>query len=321
MTVLLTTSPGFGKYGAVSSRLEELGWELIRCVDTTKPDGGVAEHIGRADYLVVGLVPVTSETVAQGANLKAVLKHGVGIDNIDISACSKAGLPVLNTPGANADAVAELAIGMMFSLARNIVAGHHSVISGGWNRTIGTQVGGKTLGIIGLGNIGKSLALKAHALGMTVIAQDAYPDITFAKDNGIDFVDVDTLLAKSDYVSLHIFGGTENTAFINADKLAIMKPDACLLNLARGEVVDIDALSDALHNDRLGGAGIDAYVTEPPQTSHPIFSHPRVVFTPHTGADTLEAMANVGLMNISDIEALIRGEKPKRVLNPEVFGD
>ncbi|MDP2699803.1 phosphoglycerate dehydrogenase [Thalassospira sp.] len=320
MTVLLTTSPGFGKYGAVSARLDELGWELIRCVDMTKPDGGVSQHIARADYLVVGLVPVTPETIAQGKNLKAVLKHGVGVDNIDIPACTGSGLPVLNTPGANADAVAELAIGMMFALARNIVAGHNSVVSGGWNRTIGTQIGGKTLGIIGLGNIGKSLALKARALGMTVIAQDAYPDISFAKANGIDFVDVNTLLAKSDYVSLHIFGGTENTAFINAEKLARMKPDACLLNLARGEVVDLDALSDALYDKKLGGAGIDAYIVEPPQTGHPVFSHPRVVFTPHTGADTQEALANVGLMNISDIESLMRGEHPRRVLNPEVFG-
>ncbi len=320
MTVILTTSPGFGKHNDVASKLSELGWELIRCVDTTKADGGVSEHIERADYIVVGLVPVTTETLKQGKNLKAVLKHGVGVDNIDIPACSKAGLPVLNTPGANADAVAELAIGMMFALARNIIVGHNSVVSGGWNRTVGTQIGGKTLGIVGLGNIGKSLALKARSLGMHVIAQDAYPDTAFADANGIEFVDIDSLLARSDYISLHIFGGAENTAFMDAAKLARMKPNACLLNLARGEVVDLDALSDALANNRLGGAGIDAYVVEPPEISHPIFAHPGVVFTPHTGADTSEALANVGLMNIADIESLMRGEHPKRVLNPQVFG-
>ncbi|PRD42978.1 hydroxyacid dehydrogenase [Phyllobacterium phragmitis] len=320
MTVILTTSPGFGKYGRVPHRLQELGWELIRCVDTSKPDGGVSDHIARADYMVVGLVPVTDAMLDGATKLKAVLKHGVGVDNIDIPACTARGLPVANTPGANADAVAELAIGMMLCLARNIPGGHSSVVTGGWDRRVGSQIGGKVLGIVGLGNIGRSLARMAHGLGMQVIATDPYADKAFAAANQIELVELDALLSRADYVSLHVFGGAGNASLVDAEKLALMKPTACLLNLARGEVVDLDALAAALHQNRLGGAAIDAYVSEPPDISHPIFSHPHVVFMPHSGADTLEATENVGLMNIADIEELMVGGRPRRVLNPEVFG-
>lgn len=315
MTVILTTSPGFGKHGRIPDLIAERGWELIRCIDTTKPDGGVSDHIARADFLVVGLVPVTSETLRQGPQLKAILKHGVGIDNIDIPACSAAGKPVMNTPGANADAVAELAMGFMFSLARNMAAGNASVISGGWDRKVGTQLGGKTLGIVGLGNIGKRLALLARGLGMKVLAVDPLADQAFATAQSVGLVDLDTLLAQADYVSLHIFGGKGNAALMNAEKLALMKPTACLMNLARGEVVDLDAVAAALDAGQLGGVAIDAYVTEPPDISHPVFAHPRAVFMPHSGADTREAVENVGLMVIEDIETLLANKIPARCLN------
>lgn len=321
MTVILTTSPGFGKHGRVTQRLAELGWELIRCTDTSRPDGGMAGHLGRADYLVVGLVPVTAAALEGAVRLKGVLKHGVGVDNIDIPACTARGLPVANTPGANADAVAELAVGLMFALARNIPAGHASVVSGGWDRRVGSQLGGKTLGIVGLGNIGRRLALLARGLGMRVAASDPHADRAFAAANDIALMELDDLLAAADYVSLHVFGGAGNAALIDAGRIARMKPSACLLNLARGEVVDLDALAGALDAGRLGGVALDAYVTEPPDVSHPVFRHPRAVFMPHSGADTVEALENVGLMNIADIQELMAGGRPARVLNPEVFED
>jgi D-3-phosphoglycerate dehydrogenase / 2-oxoglutarate reductase len=132
-------------------------------------------------------------------------------------------------------------------------------------------------------------------------------------------LDLEALLARSDYVSLHVFGGSGNAAMIGARQIALMKPGACLLNLARGEVVDTDALAEALAKGRLKGAAIDAFVTEPPDVSHPLFKLPNVVFTPHSGADSLEAIENVGLMVISDIQDFIAGRRPKRVLNPEVY--
>lgn len=311
MTVVVTTSPGFGKHGKVPALIEEAGWEFIRCADAAE----VAANIGRADFLVVGLVPVTGETLQGADQLKAVIKHGVGVDNIDIPACTAKGLPVCNTPAANADAVAELAVGLMFSMARFIPQGHASVTSGGWERRIGSQLGGKTLGIVGLGNIGKRLAKLALGLGMQVIASDMYPDETFAAANGIRFLPLEELLAQSDYVSLHVFGGKDNAALINRDSLRLMKPGAKLINLARGEVVDLDAVAESLASGHLGGVAIDAYVQEPPAIDHPVFSHPNAVFTPHSGADTLEALENVGLMVIEDIKTLIGGGMPARCLN------
>ena len=319
MTVVATTSPGFGRYGSVPDKLAQNGWTFVRCVDMTKPDGGLSEHLAQVDFLVAGLVRVTDETLKAAPKLKAVLKHGVGVDSIDVAACTARGVPVLNTPGANAAAVAELAIGMMFGFARNIPAGHQSVVTGGWNRVVGSEIGGKTLGIVGLGAIGRSLALKGLGLGMKVVASDLYPDRAFAEKHGVEILELDELLKRSDYVSLHVFGGADNAALINAERLALMKPTACLLNLARGEVVDLDALNAALTDGKLAGAGIDAYAVEPPDVSHPIFRQPRVVFTPHTGADTVESVERVGLMNVEDIETLLAGGRPARVLNPQVF--
>ncbi|AMY67296.1 phosphoglycerate dehydrogenase [Frigidibacter mobilis] len=315
MTVVLTTSPGFGKHGRVPELIAEKGWELVRCTDTALADGGVSAHIARADYLVVGLIPVTAETLAGAGRLRGVLKHGVGVDNIDIAACTAAGLPVCNTPAANADAVAELAVGLMFAMARFIPQGHASVTSGGWQRQVGSQLGGKTLGIVGLGNIGKRLARLAQGLGMTVVATDSYPDTAYAAAQGIEMLELGALLARADYVSLHVFGGKDNAALIGAGALAQMKPGARLINLARGEVVDLDAVAAALDSGRLGGVAIDAYVTEPPAIDHPVFSHPNAIFTPHSGADTAEAVENVGLMVIEDIETLAAGKVPARCLN------
>lgn len=317
MTVLATTSPGFGRYGRVPKKLAELGWEFIRCVDAGQPDGGLGAHLARVDFLVAGLVPVDAATLAGAPRLKAVLKHGVGVDSIDIAACTAHGVPVLNTPGANANAVAELAVAMLFALARNLPAAHGAMLAKTWARTVGSEIAGKTLGIVGLGNIGKLLALKASGLGMRVLAADLYPDTAYAKAHGIALVDLDTLLGRADYVSLHVFGG--GGALITAEKLALMREGACLLNLARGEVLDLDAANAALSAGRLGGIALDAYPVEPPDFAHPIFAQPRAIFTPHTGADTLEAVENVGLMNIADIEELLAGGRPARTLNPEVF--
>lgn len=318
-TVVATTSPGFGTVGRVPRAIEERGWEFIRCLDGSCPDGGVGDHADRIEALVVGLIGASARMIETMPRLRAILKHGVGVDNIDIAAATERGIPVFNAPGTNANAVAELALGSMFSLARRLPAMNKSVIEGDWQRYVGTEIDGKTLGVIGLGNIGKKLAVKAQKLGMRVLASDVYPDHEFARRNKIEIVQMRELLMSSDYVSLHIFGGKDNLYLIGANELKLMKPSAYLMNFARGEVVDNDALYEALKGDKLMGAAIDAYVQEPPDRSHPIFSHPRVYFTPHSGADTMEAMERVGLMNIEDIDAVLDGRRSPRVLNPEIY--
>lgn len=317
---IVTTSPGFGKIGKVPEAIAQRHWKLVRCLDTGIPGGGVLQYIDDMEILVVGLIPATSEIIRQAPKLKAILKHGVGVDNIDIPAATSRGIPVINTPGANANAVAELAAGVMFSLARRIPMVHRTVVTGGWLRHVGSEIADKALGVVGLGNIGKSLALKARALGMDVIASELHPDQDFAEEHGIRLVSLDELLAQADYVSLHVFGGKENANLIGASELSLMKKSAYIMNFARGEILDLDALAAALDQKQLLGAAIDAYVTEPPDCSHPIFSHPNVIFTPHSGADTIESVERMGLMNVADIDLILAGEKSPRVLNPEIYG-
>ena len=318
-TVIVSTSPAFGTIGKVPDAIAGHGWELIRCIDSNQPYGGAGPHLADMDIMVVGLIGADAELISKAPKLRAILKHGVGVDNIDIPAATKRGIPVLNAPGSNANAVAELAIGCMFSLARRIPMVHKVVQEGGWQRHVGTEIEGKTLGIVGLGNIGKILARKARALGMNVVATDLYRDEEFATAHQVAYVSLEKLLSQADYVSLHIFGGKDNVNLINADRLALMKPNAYLMNFARGEIVDLDALAAALDAGQLTGAAIDAYVEEPPDSTHPIFTHPNVVFTPHSGADTTESVERMGMMNVGDIELILRGENSPRVLNPEVF--
>lgn len=317
--IVVTTSPGFGKVGRVPEVIAASGWEFIRCIDTDLADGGMVDYIDRMEYLVVGLVPATAEVIAGAPRLRAVLKHGVGVDNIDIAAATARGIPVLNTPAANANAVAEFALGAMISLARHVPALHGDILAGTWRRRVGMELGGKTLGIVGLGNVGRLLAAKARCLGMKVLANDLVPNREFAAEHGVTLCELERVLGEADIVSVHIYGGRENTNFIGARQLAMMKPSAYLINYARGEVVDTGALADALEQEAIAGAALDAYVEEPPDFSQRIFSCPNVLFTPHSGADTVESVERMGLMVCEDIATLQGGGRPARVLNQDIY--
>lgn len=317
--VIVTTSPVFGTVGKVPQFLTDRGWELVRCTDGGRPDGGVSDHLARMEFLVAGSLPVTAELLQSAPKLKAVLKHGVGVDNIDIAAATARKIPVLNAPGGNTNAVVELVLGGMISLARHIPKGDTDLRSRVWKRQVGTELSGKTLGIIGFGSIGQHLAIAAAALGMRVMATDIKPDAAFAEEHGITLTDLETLLRKADYVSLHIFGGKDNVRFIGEKQLAMMKPTAHLINYARGDVLDIDALNAALDKGALAGAALDAYPVEPPDFIHPIFANPNVLLTPHSGGDTRESSERVGMMNASDIDTLLKGGRAPRVLNPEIY--
>lgn len=318
MTLVLTTSPSFGLYGTVPHKLAERGWQLERCLAPKDDPDGFSAQLARADFLVVGLPDVDDAVLSRAGNLKAVLKHGVGVDNIDIAACTARRLPVLNTPAANANAVAELALANIFALSRDLVGLHTGVLGGRWDRPVAREVEGATLGVVGLGSIGKILARKAAALGMTVLATDLYPDHDFAAQHGIEIVDLPALLERSDFVSLHVFGGSGGPVIGKAE-LDMTKPGAFILNMARGDVVDLNALGATLASGHLSGAALDAFEPEPPNLDHPIFARTNTVFTPHIGASTGGAVERVGLMNIEDMETLLSGGQPRRTLNPEVF--
>jgi D-3-phosphoglycerate dehydrogenase len=324
---IISTSPVFGTVGAVSERLDQKGWQI----ETLAPPfskgvlnheeirRGMMEKAEKVEFIIVGLTPVDAEFIDKARCLKGIHKHGVGLDNIDLSAASSRKVPVLNTPGANSNAVAELVLGGMIAFGRQIINCHRSVVEGGWKRHVGAEIMGKTLGIIGFGSIGRLLGQKANALGLRVLTNDITPDHTFAQAHGIKITNMEELLMTADFVSLHAFGGPGNSNLIGRKQIAMMKPGACLINLARGELVDLDAVSEALYENRLGGAIIDVYKKEPPDRRHPLFAHPRAVCLPHSGGDTQEAQERVGLFIIDDIQRILDEQKPDRVVNKEIY--
>ena len=253
------------------------------------------ENIKDYDVLVVrSATKVTSEVLEAGAkgNLKLVIRAGVGIDNIDLDYAEKVGIKVRNTPNASSDSVAELALGHMFSVARHIAVANYTMRNGQWNKKQykGSEIAGKTLGIIGMGRIGKALAGKAEALGMKII----YADVLGKQDNlAYEFMDLDNLLKVSDYVSLHVPYDKDKGALISSREISMMKDGAVIINCARGKVVDEEALLKALNSGKLAGAGIDVFEQEPSENMA-LINHERVSVTPHIGASTKEAQERIG---------------------------
>lgn len=315
MTItILTTSPAFGRAGDLPRRLQTPGWTLVRCSNAEQ-----AAHLPAADFLVAGIASVDGPALDLAPRLRAVLRHGTGLDTVDIAACTARGIPVTNAPGANAVGVAELALAHILALSRNLIPAHAAIVAGRWDRRIGREVMGATLGIVGFGATGRALAQRALALGMRVVISDHHGNPAAAAAQGVTELPLPRLLAEADHISLHVSGGARTAGLIGAAELALMKPGATIVNLSRAEVLDIDALDAALRAGRLAGAALDAYATEPPDRSHPVFTAPGAIFSPHSGGDTEGAVARIGHMVLDDIETLLAGGRPARTVNPEVF--
>ena len=241
------------------------------------------------------------DSALQTGNLKMIIRGGVGLDNIDVSYAGSQGIKVRNTPKASSSAVAELALGHMFSLARFIGIANVTMREGKWNKKQykGIELSGKTLGLIGFGRIGKELAKKAKALEMKVIYNDI---LGAAKDcPEYSFVSLDKLLADSDFISLHVPGNKDKSPVISKAEFTKMKEGAYLINCARGSVVDETALLEALNSGKVAGAGIDVFPEEPPQNLE-LIRHEKVSVTPHIGASTKEAQKRIGQEIVSIIK-------------------
>ena len=241
---------------------------------------------------------------AEGGRLKLIIRAGVGIDNIDVPYATKKGIVVKNTPNASSDSVAELAIGHMFALARFIAISNCTMREGEWTKKKyeGVGLGGKTLGIIGIGRIGKALAKKAEALGMNIIYNDM-----FGRQDSLtyDFLELEDLLKSSDFISLHVPYDKEKGSLIGKAQFDIMKDGVYLINCARGKVVEEAALLEALDSGKVAGAGIDVFEEEPTK-NEALVNHPKVSVTPHIGAATKEAQERIGeevVTTISDFVA------------------
>ncbi len=252
----------------------------------------LGQVIGEYEGIVVrSRTKVRAPLLQNPGNLKLIIRGGVGVDSIDVDVAESKGIKVINTPAASSNAVAELALGMIFSLARSLAWADATMKAGKWEKKKleGTEVAGKTLGIIGYGRIGRLLGEKARALGMTVVAYDPYIQ-------SADLVSLDELLAVADYVSLHIPHTAETHNLLGVEQFAKMKPGAYVVNAARGGVVDEDALYAALVSGHLAGAALDVFTEEPPQNEslHKLIALPQVIATPHIGAATVEAQERIG---------------------------
>jgi D-3-phosphoglycerate dehydrogenase len=289
---ILITDP-VGEEGL--SLLREAGCEIIQG-EGRKPESYSAGLGRAAAWIVRSGTQVTRPLVEQAKVLKVVGRAGTGTDNIDKEACQERGIKVLNTPGANSLAAAELTLALMLASARNVPEADASLRRGEWRRAelAGTELGGKTLGIIGFGRIGRLVAERAKAFQMRVLAHDPWVKESEMRACGVEAADLDALLAAADYVTLHLPVSAESKHLLNAERIARMKRGARLINAARAGLVDEAALAAALTERRLAGAALDVWPIEPPG-ANPLLALPNVVVTPHLGASTAEAKQRVGL--------------------------
>lgn len=266
------------------------------------------------DGYIAGLDYITADVLLNApASLKIISRYGAGVDRVDLPAAKAKGIAVTNTPGTNAVAVCELAFALMLSLARSVVRLDKAVRKGEWPRNDGMELKGKTLGIAGLGAIGKSIAKRARAFEMNVVAYDPYFDADFGAANDVANVSLDELLSISDVVTLHMPLNEKTHHIIGEKAFAGMKKGVLLINTARGGLIDEAAAIEALKSGQLGGLGLDVYEAEPVCES-PLIAFENVVMTPHTGAHTKEAIAGMGIMAVDNLIEVLSGEKCRYVL-------
>ena len=278
---------------------------LERPADGRLTEAFMGAAVRDIEAVVVGVEPLDAAAIAQSARLRVISKYGVGMDHIDVEAARTHGVAVGWTPDANDNAVAELTLGLMFTLARRIPLAVNAVRGGRFPRLSGIELRGRTLGVIGLGRIGRRVARAASAIGMRVIACD--PHLAPGAWDGVESAEFETLLARSDVVSLHLPLTAESAGLIGEQALSQMKTGALLINTARGGLVDEAALYRALKAGHLGGAAIDCFAHEPPGAS-PLLELDTLIATPHMASHTAEAITAMSRMAAENVVAGLRGE-------------
>jgi D-3-phosphoglycerate dehydrogenase len=319
--VLITTRTFQRMKGAHWDALHEAGLETITSgLDQALNEQQLIERLPGIAALICGMDEVTERALETTEELRVISMNGVGLDRIDVAAATRRGVVVTRTPGSNADSVADLALALMLAQARHLPRHDRTMREGDWSRQRGRELRGQRLGLVGLGAIGKKVALRALAFGMTVQAYDPYVDAAFCREHGIEIADWETCLRSSDVLSLHLPVTDETEDLIDREALAAMKPGAVLINTARGELVDETALALALESGHLGGAGLDAFSPEPPAPG-PLWSMEQVVLTPHLGGNTREAALRTALRSARNAVAILTGNvrRADSVANPEVL--
>ena len=312
---VISTSPSFAKYSKHPIEyLDENGFAVQAfpadvSLDVLKP------HLADADALIVAFTEVNAELLDCAPKVKMVCKHGVGVDNIDLAETKARGIWVTNVPNANKHAVADFTFALLLSLARKIPQANDRTKKGEWPQIFATDAWGKTIGICGLGNIGKQVTLRAKGFNMRVVAFDFYQDTAFAAENGIEFVSKEELLEKSDFITLHMPLTDQTLNFIALNELRKMKPGAYLINASRGSVVNEADLYTALSTKVIAGAASDVFEQEPLK-EHPLFALDSFIATSHIAGYTDGAVNAIGEHCVENIvTALVKKMRPQNVMN------
>ncbi|TXN30020.1 phosphoglycerate dehydrogenase [Lacisediminihabitans profunda] len=290
--------------------VEALGPDFdVRSLDGTDRPVLLSALAEASAILIRSATQLDAEAIAAAKNLKVIARAGVGLDNVDIKSATEAGVMVVNAPTSNIISAAELTVGHILSLARHIPAAHGALADGQWKRSkySGVELYEKTIGIIGLGRIGALITQRMQAFGTKVVAYDPYVTAARAQQLGVTLLTLDELLAQSDFITIHMPKTPETTGMIGDEQLALMKPTAFIVNVARGGLIDEDALHRALTNNTIAGAGLDVFVHEPP-TGSPLLSLPNIVVTPHLGASTDEAQEKAGVSVARSVRLALSGE-------------
>jgi D-3-phosphoglycerate dehydrogenase / 2-oxoglutarate reductase len=314
--------PGQEPLVLVADPIAEEGLAILRPhtrieVVTGNPEA-LERNLAQAEALLVrSETRVTAALLDAAPRLRVIGRAGAGVDTIDVAAATARGIVVVNAPGGNAVAAAEHSLALMFALARRIATADASLKRGEWSRSryIGSELTGKTLGLIGLGRVGSEVARRAQGLDMRVMVYDPYVPDEHARHLGLEPVDLDALLESSDFVSLHVPLTEATRGILSAERIARMRPGAFVVNCARGGLIDEPALLKALDEGRLAGAGIDVFTAEPVPDSDPLPRHPKVVATPHLGASTVEAQANVATQVAYEVLAVLEGHPAQFAVN------
>jgi D-3-phosphoglycerate dehydrogenase len=299
---VLITPRSYGKHdNAPFALLKEKGFEVVR-----NDTGGIMKEralkaaIAGVDGVIIGVDPLTADVMSAAPGLKAVAKYGVGTDNIDLTYCEERGIKVSKTTGANSEAVADYTFALMLSLARKVVLIDRECRKRNWGKITTSDAANKTLGLIGLGAVGRGVVNRAKGFGMDVLAYDVYWDDGYADSAGVKFADVDEICARSDFISLHTPLTDETRHILDARRIALMKPDAFIVNTARGGLIDEGALLDALASGRIGGAGLDVFAQEPPEDDR-WYGLDNIVFGSHCAASTIGAAGNMSMMSTNNL--------------------
>lgn len=313
---VLVTATNYSKLCADAKRLlESHGCEIIENrFGRPLTFEELKEVVGSVDGVIAGVDTWNEAVFKLAPQLQGIARFGVGVDNIDLEAARRYGIQVTNVPRGNANAVAELAIGLMISVRRHIPALDRSTKNGGWERFVGSELAGGTIGLLGFGNIAQLTAKKLKGFDVEIIAYDKYPDTAKASEYGVTMTTFEQVLAHSDIVSMHLPSLKETHHIMNDKAFARMKPSAIFINTARGAVVDEQALSRALSSGVIAGAAIDVYESEPVSADHPILQIGNLITTPHTAAETFETYTRVSMITAQALLDIFEGREPPNIL-------